>query len=153
MIDRSNIFDGFEEGDLKRLFDESNECTLKVLFRIRRRELAKNEVWKEIGRWRYQVDRSMIDDYFDEGDLEKLLYKGGFKNLKEQIMKLHRKRIAYLHKGRWMYMKKDDRVKINDCFKQGDLSTLFNESKLLKVTQSPVMEAKKVHKDISSVES
>lgn len=67
--DRSNIDDGFRAGDLKRLFNESKVQDKIIDYgELKRQEKAAQ--YGKVRNWRFQKDRSHIDDSFEAGDLE-----------------------------------------------------------------------------------
>lgn len=78
-IDRTRITDFFEEGDLPRLFDESDViCSFSkpevIHWYYRDWEKLNQLNYGLLNGWVYQIDRSKINDNFEQGDLE-LLFK------------------------------------------------------------------------------
>eukprot|EP00347_Sterkiella_histriomuscorum_P007468 403348801 len=125
-IDRSNIFDGFEEGDLPRLFDES-QVVDTIETKQMKKQSQEQENYDEINGWRFQKDRSNIFDGFEEGDLPRLFDES---QVQEKIipwseMKKQKKEQEYNEINGWRFQK--DRSHISDGFEAGDLSRLFRE--------------------------
>ncbi|CDW83558.1 UNKNOWN [Stylonychia lemnae] len=154
--DRTQIKDNLEQGDLECLFDESNvQETVqpyvipkqqiitelskpiqrqKKIFKTRKiqRQPAKDKQidsnYKQIGRWRFQIDRSKIFDGFEQGDLENLFDESNVCDTIEDYSKVQKRKIEenYEVLNGWRFQK--DRSGINDYFEEGDLANLFDES-------------------------